>query len=86
MKKKTTHQIIILQELLNGNSVTSIDAIASNRNQYFKHIKKQGIELIEVWRPNINNSGRHKERSLHQTIKNIEKAKKYLLRLKGSVI
>jgi len=69
--------------LLNGEAVTSIDQLASNSNQYFGTIKKHGIELVEVWKPNLTNAGRHKERSLHQTIDNIERAKKYLESLQG---
>ena len=69
--------------LLNGEAVTSIDQLASNSNQYFGTIKKHGIELVEVWKPNLTNAGRHKERSLHQTLENIERARNYLEALQG---
>lgn len=83
MKNKTSNLIVILQELLDGKSVTSIDAICSNRNQYFRTIKKKNIELIEVWKPNFYNKGQHKERRLFQSIDNINRAKKYLCELRG---
>ena len=69
--------------LLAGEAVISKDRLASNSNQYFGTIKKNGIELVEVWKTNLTNAGRHKERSLHQTIDNIERAKKYLEALQG---
>ena len=56
---------------------------SKNSNQYFAILKKHGIELVEVWKPNLTNAGKHKERSLHQTIDNIERAKKYLEALQG---
>ena len=80
---RSSHIIRIMKLLLNGEAVTSIDQLASNSNQYFGTIKKHGIELVEVWKPNLTNAGRHKERSLHQTIDNIERAKKYLESLQG---
>ena len=80
---KSTHIITIMKLLLAGEKVVSRDRLASNANQYFGTIKKQGIELIEAWKPNLDNAGRHKERSLHQTIENIERAKKYLETLQG---
>ena len=82
-KEKTSHLITILKQLLEGKIVTSIDSKASNTNQYFRTIKKHGIALVEVWKPNLTNSGRHKERSLYQTIENIELAKNYLYKLQG---
>lgn len=81
--EKSSHIIIMLKQLLNGEVLTSIDRLASNSNQYFKTIKGNGIALVEVWTPNLTNSGRHKERSLHQTIDNIKRAKKYLESLQG---
>jgi len=81
--KKSTHIITIMKSLLAGEKVVSRDRLASNSNQYFGTIKKHGIELVEVWKPNLTNSGRHKERSLHQTIDNIKRAKKYLEALQG---
>jgi len=81
--KKSTHIITILKLLLAGEKVVSRDRLASNANQYFGTIKKHGIELVEVWKPNLTNAGKHKERSLHQTIENIERAKKYLEALQG---
>ena len=81
--KKSTHIITIMKLLLAGEKVVSIDRLASNANQYFGTIKKHGIELVEVWKPNLTNSGRHKERSLHQTLDNITRAEKYLKSLQG---
>jgi hypothetical protein len=86
MKKKTpTHIIHILSELLQGKSLCSNDIFASNSNQYFNTIKHQGIELIEVWKPNLTNSGKHKDRRLNQTIENIKKAEQYLNKLRGKL-
>ena len=81
--KHSTHIITIMKKLLTGKSLTSSDMIASNSNQYFRTIKKNGIALIEVWKPNLINAGKHKERSLHQSIENISKAKHYLRALQG---
>ncbi len=81
--EKSTHIITIMKRLLAGEAIISSDIFASNSNQYPRTIKKHGIELIEVWKPNLTNKGRHKERSLHQTIENIERANKYLEALKG---
>ena len=81
--KRSTHIITIMKLLLAGEIVVSKDRLASNANQYFGTIKKHGIELVETWKPNLTNSGRHKERSLHQTLENIERAKKYLESLQG---
>ncbi len=72
-----------MKKLLTGKAIISSDIFASNSNQYFRTIKKHGIALVEVWKPNKNNAGRHKERSLHQTAENIKRAKKYLEALKG---
>jgi len=80
---KKTHIITIMRELLGGKASTSIDAKASNRNQYYGTIKRNGIELIEVWKPNLTNSGRHKERRLHQSPENIKRAEAYLNKLLG---
>lgn len=82
MKKSTSYLIIALKKLLNGEILSELPP-AKNSNQYFVTIKKHGIELIEVWKPNIGNSGHHKERSLHQTIENIDRAKKYLESMQG---
>ena len=79
--QKSSHLITILTLLLEGKKLSSNDVFASNSNQYFGQIKKQGIELIEVWKPNDTNRGQHKERSLHQTIKNIKNAEVYLSKL-----
>jgi len=81
-KRATTYVIIALKQLLEGKTLTDLPP-AKNSNQYFSIIKKHGIELVEVWKPNLTNVGRHKERSLHQTIENIKRAKKYLDSLKG---
>ena len=80
---KSSHIITMLKQLLNGEVLASTDRLASNSNQYFGTIKKHGIALVEVWTPNLTNSGRHKERSLHQTIENIGRAEKYLEALQG---
>jgi len=82
MKKSTTFLIIALKRLLDGETLTDLPP-AKNSNQYFATIKKHGVALVEVWKPNIANAGQHKERSLHQTIENIERAKKYLESLHG---
>jgi len=81
--KRQTIVILILQRLLNGEKMGSIDAEYSNSNQYYVQIKKQGIELIEVWKDNKTNSGRHKERWLNPTIENIQKARDLLKLLKA---
>jgi len=81
-KEKTSHLITILKLLLDGKALSSLKG-AKNFNQYPSIIKKHGIALVEVWKPNLTNSGRHKERSLHQTIENIERAKQYLYKLQG---
>ena len=81
-KKKLTHTAKILKKFLNGETVISSDVFASNTNQYFGHIKDQGIELIE-W--NDPTKGRHLNRKLNMTDKNIAKAKKYLQKLAGSL-
>jgi len=79
--RKSSHLITILTLLLEGKKLSSNDMFASNSNQYFVQIKKQGIELIEVWKSNDTNRGQHKERSLHQTLENIKQAEVYLDRL-----
>ncbi|MFK5937078.1 MAG: hypothetical protein QM497_01665 [Sulfurimonas sp.] len=81
--EKSSHIITIMQEFLNGGTSSSMDAIASNRNQYYGTIKKHGIELIEVRKPNLTNTGTHKERRLHQSIENIKRAESYLNKLLG---
>jgi hypothetical protein len=81
-KAKTSHLITTLKLLLEGKALSSLPN-AKNFNQYPRIIKRQGIELVEAWKPNLTNGGRHKERSLHQTIENIERAKKYLYKLQG---
>ncbi|RXJ93768.1 hypothetical protein CRV00_09915 [Malaciobacter molluscorum] len=81
MNTKTTHLINIINGLLKGNRLSSIDIKASNSNQYFCTIKNNGIELIEVKKPNLTNKGYHLERRLNLTQKNINKAKKYLHKL-----
>ncbi len=82
MRAKASYIIIVLKKLLAGETLSELPP-AKNSNQYFATIKKHGIELVEVWKPNLTNSGTHKERSLHQTIENIERAKKYLEALQG---
>lgn len=82
MKRATSYLIIALKRLLDGETLSELPP-AKNSNQYFATIKKHGIELVEVWKPNLTNPGVHKERNLHQTIENIERAKKYLEALQG---
>ena len=73
----------ILHDLIQGQKLTSIDRNSSNTNQYFKTIKDNGIHLVEEWKPNQENQGRHKERSLHRDHDNVTRAKKFLLRLEN---
>ena len=73
----------ILHDLIQGQKLTSIDRSSSNTNQYFKTIKDNGIHLIEEWKPNLENQGRHKERSLHRDPENVTRAKNFLLRLES---
>jgi len=81
-KKKLSHTAKILQKLLNDETVISSDVFASNTNQYFGHIKDQGIELVE-W--NDPTKGRHLNRRLNMTDENIARAKKYLHKLAGNL-
>ena len=81
--QKSSHLITILTLLLEGKALSANDVFASNANQYFNKLKKQGIELIEVWKPNDTNRGQHKERRLHQSIENIKRAEAYLCKLLG---
>ena len=81
--QKSTHLINILSKLIDGKKLASIDIKASNSNQYFCTIKNNGVELIEVNKPNLTNRGHHLERRLNTTDENIKKAKEYLNRLKG---
>lgn len=81
--EKASHLITLLTMLLDGKSLTSSDFHMVNTNQYFGSIKKRGIELIEVWKPNLTNSGKHKERRLNQSIENIKRANNYLNSLLG---
>ena len=83
--RAATHKAAILKRLLGGERLISSDILASNANQYFIEIKEQGIELIEEWKPNKANNGKHKERRLLQTKENIERAKAYLNRVQGKV-
>ncbi len=78
-----SYLITILTELLDGKILTSSDKRWVNTNQYFKTIKENGIELIEVWKPNKTNRGRHKERRLNPSIENIRRAEAYLMKLQG---
>lgn len=82
-KRKSSYLIIALTELLKGKKLSDIKG-AKNSNQYFCTIKNKGIELIEVEVPNLLTRGNHLERRLNFTDGNIELAKKYLARLKGS--
>ena len=82
-KTKPSYIIIVLKRLLAGETLTASSISGHNANQYFCAIKNNGIELVEVRKPNLTNTGRHKERSLYQTPENIVRAKKYLDTLKG---
>jgi len=86
MSTKQSYLIVILMELLAGKTLTSSDKSWVNTNQYFRTIKENGIELVEVWKPNLTNRGRHKERRLNQTIENIKRAEKYLKSLQGTKV
>ena len=86
MKNKETNLIKVLQDLINGKSVTFADYRVSNPNQYFKTIKDNGIVLIELWKRNQNNNGKHLLRSLKQELDNKQKAKKYLQRLQHKAL
>ena len=81
--REQSYLITILKELLEGKTLTSSDKRWVNTNQYFRTIKENGIELIEVWKPNLNNKGRHKERRLNQSLENIRRAESYLKKLQG---
>lgn len=81
--EKSTHLINILSDLLDGQRLSSIDIKASNSNQYFCTIKNNGIELIEVRKPNLTKKGSRLERRLNQSDENVEKAQDYLNKLKG---
>ncbi len=78
--KKQSHTVKILIKMLKGETLISSDVFASNTNQYFGHIKDQGIELVE-W--NEPREGRHLKRKLNMTDENKEKAQTYLKRLQG---
>ena len=43
--EKTTHLITILKDLLDGNIIKSSDQLASNSNQYFGSIKRNGFRF-----------------------------------------
>lgn len=81
---KSSHLITTLKLLLEGKKLSSLPN-CKNFNQYPRTIKNNGIELVEVWKPNLTNAGRHKVRSLHQTLENIERAKEYLAKLQGKI-
>ena len=81
-KKKLSHTARILQKLLQGETLISSDAFASNTNQYFTQIKNKGIELIE-WK-NLS-EGKHFKRKLNMTPENIERATNYLKKLSGTI-
>ncbi len=82
MTDTSSYTVVALKMLLQGKAISSIPN-AKNSNQYFGIIKNHGIELVEVPKPNLNNARQHKERSLFQTKKNIERAEKCLARLQG---
>ena len=79
--RNTSYLIIALTKLLKGERLSLIEG-AKNSNQYFNTIKNYGVELIEVWKPNLTNNGKHKERRLNFTDDNIKLAESYLNRLK----
>jgi len=80
---RKSNLITILHDLIHGQKLTSRDRDSSNTNQYFKTIKDNGIELVEEWKPNQHNQGRHKLRSLHRDPDNVTRAKNYLLKLES---
>lgn len=80
--RKSSYLIITLNKLLDGETLSFIQG-AKNSNQYFCTIKNQGIELIEVWKPNLFNQGKHLARRLNLTAENIERAESYLYSLQG---
>jgi hypothetical protein len=82
--RKSSYLIITLQKLLNEKKLSNVEG-AKNSNQYFCTIKNNSIELIEVWKPNLTNRGRHLERRLNLTDENIKKTKNYLKQLKGKI-
>ncbi len=81
-KKKLSHTAKILIKLLNNETVISSDVFASNTNQYFGHIKNQGIELVE-W--NDPKEGLHLKRRLNATDENIKKANDYLKKITKNI-
>ena len=76
---KTTHLTNILNDLINGQTLSSADIFASNCNQYFCTIKNNGIELIEIKVPNKKTKGYHLARKLSPKTDNIKKARDFLI-------
>ena len=68
----------ILIDLLDGKQLTATDKHYSNTNQYFRKIKKRGIELVEIEVQNKHNDQNHLKRFLAKSEENIKKAKDYL--------
>ena len=80
---KSSHTITILKALLAGEALSSNDLFISNANQYFCDIKNTDIELIEIWKQNVTDNGRHKVRKICLNAENIQKTKSYLNHLMG---
>jgi len=85
INNRTSTMIYTLAQLIEGKTLTSMDINVVNAPQYFCTIKNNGIELIEVSKPNLLNRGHHLERRLNPSDENVEKAKNYLDKLKGIV-
>ena len=83
MSDRDYYKIKALELFLEYETLTSsVNFLGINPNQYFCEIKNNGIELIEVRKPNLNNKGSHLERRLNKTNENLDKAKSYLEKLK----
>ena len=73
-----SYTMTILIDLLDGKQLTATDKHYSNTNQYFRKIKKRGIELVEIQVQNKHNNQKHLKRFLAKSEENIKKAKDYL--------
>ena len=52
----SSHIITIMKILLSDEADISVVRLASNSNQYFGTIKKDGIELVEILNLNLTNA------------------------------
>ena len=73
-----SYTMTILIDLLDGKQLTATDKHYSNTNQYFRKIKKRGIELVEIQVQNKHNCQKHLKRFLAKSEENIKKAKDFL--------